>query len=114
MRKSDINYKQIYSDILDKKKPHKKEECQCILEKKSLSAIDIIELNKKIFGPADKEAQSENQKHRSYNKSDIFYILDYQKKYRLNNSQLANHFKLSKNTVAKWKKIYVTILKSEK
>lgn len=101
------DYKTIYLDILHKKFPQKIKECSSLLQKETLSTIDIIELNKKIFGPADKETQAENQKHRSYHKSDIFYILDYQKKHRLNNSQLANHFKLSRNTVAKWRKLLV-------
>lgn len=72
-----------------------------------MSAIEIIELNKKIFGIPDKETESENRKHRSYNKSDILEMLDYQKEQQLNNSQLASHFKLSRNTVAKWKKNFL-------
>jgi DNA-binding transcriptional regulator YiaG len=46
-----------------------------------------------------------NQKFRSYKIPDIQKILDYQNKYQLNNSQFANHFQLSRNTVAKWKKM---------
>lgn len=107
MEKLTINYKQIYTDILDKNFPHKKEECQSLLQKENLSAIDIIKLNKTIFDKQNKETESCNQKYRSYSKSDIFKILDYQKKHKLNNSQLANHFSLSRNTVAKWKKIFV-------
>jgi|SRR6218665_412683 len=97
------DYKRIYSDILTKKYPHKREERKTLLAKESLSVLGIIELNKKIFGIPDKE----NQKHHSYSKSDILYILDYQKKHKLNNLQLANHFKLSRNTVAKWKKRFM-------
>lgn len=33
---------------------------------------------------------------------------DYQKNNNLNSSQLANHFKLSRNTMAKWKKMFQT------
>ena len=102
------DYKFIYCDILDKKFPLKKEICKLLLEKQHLSTIDIIELNKKIFGTSYKENEYKNQKLRSYNKSDILKILDHQKKYRLNNSQLANHFNLSRNTVAKWKKMFLT------
>nr|WP_304343958.1 helix-turn-helix domain-containing protein [Chryseobacterium koreense] len=100
------NYKQIYTDIIDKKHPMKKAECQSILKKKIISAMDIIELNEKIFG-LNKETEQFNQRHRSYNKSDILNILDYQKKYKLNNSQLAIHFSLSRNTVSKWKKMFL-------
>lgn len=100
------DYRQIYEDILKKKFPHKRKNCSSILKKKIISGIDIIELNKKIFG-VTKETESFNQKYRSYNKKDILLILDYQKQHKLTNSQLANHFKLSRNTVAKWKKIFI-------
>ena len=108
MQNLGINYKQIYSDILEKKYPYKKKECKYLLDKNLLSAIHIIELNNKIFGTTDKKTNRFNQKHRSYSKSDILKILDYQKKHRINNSQLANHFKISRNTIAKWRKMFLT------
>ncbi|WDF48597.1 helix-turn-helix domain-containing protein [Chryseobacterium sp. KACC 21268] len=101
------NYKNIYTDILLKKFPHKQQDCLSILNKKDLSDLDVIELNIKIFGKKNKEAERQNQKYRSYNETTILEILDYKKKNNLNDSQLANHFKLSRNTVAKWKKVFV-------
>lgn len=101
---SQIDHKRIYKDIIDLKYPHKKSRCEDLLSKKSLSSLDIIELNKRIFGTAQ---VGYNQKHRSYGQSDVVKIIDYQRKYKLNNSQLANHFNLSRNTVAKWKKLFV-------
>ncbi len=100
------NYKRIYSDILKKKYPKKKEECISILIKEDLLTTDIIELNRKIFGTT-RESEKFNQRHRSYSKSDILKILDHQKKHKLNNSQLANNFQLSRNTVTKWKKLFI-------
>lgn len=99
------DYKRIYSDIITKKFLHKKEECETLLSKETLSVLDIIKLNQKIFG-MDKESEEINQRYRSYNKSDIDKMLDYQKKNKLNNTELAKHFKLSRNTVAKWKRIF--------
>lgn len=96
------NYKQIYTDILNIKYPSKKKTVVNILRKQKLSAIDILELNKRIFGEADN-----NQKYRSYSKSDVLQILDYQKKYSLNNTQLALHFRLSRNTIAKWRQQFM-------
>lgn len=78
------NYKRSYSDIIDQKFPQKKIQCEKLLGKKTLSALDILELNKRIFN-IDKQAYSMNQKLRSYGKSDIIYILDYQKKHGMNN-----------------------------
>ncbi|WP_317126520.1 helix-turn-helix domain-containing protein [Chryseobacterium nematophagum] len=74
---------------------------------KELSVLDVIQLNKIIFGPVDKETEEFNQSHRSYTVSSIFQILDFQKKNKLNNTQVALYFKLSRHTVAKWKKKYL-------
>ncbi|MGC4129685.1 MAG: helix-turn-helix domain-containing protein [Bergeyella sp.] len=107
MKNNQPNYKAIYTDILCTKFPDKMPECFSLLRKKELSVIDIIELNVKIFGIQDKETFEANQKHRSYGESDIIQILNYQKKNQLNNIELARHFKLSRNTVAKWKKMFL-------
>ncbi|WP_353145351.1 helix-turn-helix domain-containing protein [Chryseobacterium sp.] len=105
MKKLTPNYKILFEDIINKKFPEKKKECLPILKKQKLSVVDIIKLNEKIFESHTKTI-GPNQKFRSYGKSDILQILDYQKKHKLNNIQLAKYFKLSRNTVAKWKKIF--------
>ncbi|WP_312297941.1 helix-turn-helix domain-containing protein [Chryseobacterium sp.] len=93
-------YKRIYQDILELKYPDKIDKCAAILGKKEFSAIDLITLNNIIFGNREKQ----HGKHRAYTDSDILEILNYQKKNLLNNTQLAHHFKLSRNSVSKWKK----------
>lgn len=100
------NYKRIYSDIIERKFPHKKAECEKLLGKKLLSAVDILALNKKIFETKDQNIQKMNQKLRSYNTSDILRILDYQKKHKMNNLQVAEHFGLSRNTMTKWRRMF--------
>jgi hypothetical protein len=107
MNKNNLpDYKLIFSDILSKKYPEKKTACQLILNKEELSILDVIKLNEIIFGSSDKESFVDNQKYKAYDESAIIYMLDYQKKNKLNNIQLANFFKLSRNTVAKWKKAF--------
>lgn len=106
MNKREPDYKRIYSDIIDIKYPDRKEACKVLLDKPNLSVLDVIEINEKIFGTGCKATAVFNQKHRSYNRSTIFEILNYQKNNKLNNTQLAMHFKLSRNTIAKWKKIF--------
>lgn len=106
MEKLTPDYKTLYKDILLKKCPKKLIDCEKKLKKETLSVMDIIEINRKIFG-TDADSISVNQRHCSYSKSDILKILDYQKKHKLNNSQLAAHFKLSRNTVAKWRKMFL-------
>lgn len=99
------NYKRIFQDIIKVKYPHKEEKCKNILEKKELAAMDIIKINQMIFGIKDKESFEFDQSHRSYDTKAIIEILEYQKKNKLNNSELALHFKMSRNTIAKWKKL---------
>lgn len=96
------DYNKIYYDIIMIKFPSRMEDCKRLLSKERLTALDVITIDKILFGE-----NTENNKHRSYNKKTILKILDYQKKNKLNNSQLAKHFQLSRNTVTKWKKIFI-------
>lgn len=105
MKELQPNYKLIFSDILEKKYPEKRKECERILRKKLLSSFDIINLNTIIFGK-EVQAEDENQRHKSYKKSDIKKIIEYQKKYNLNNVETCTQFKISRNTIYKWKKLY--------
>ncbi|ROH97697.1 helix-turn-helix domain-containing protein [Chryseobacterium daecheongense] len=100
------NYHKIYKDLIEKKYPEKEKKCIRILSKKELSAIDVIELSQIIFNTEKKEEIRRNQKHRSYDRSAILQMLNYQKENGLNNTELAKHFSLSRNSVAKWKKIF--------
>ncbi|SDQ15091.1 hypothetical protein SAMN05421664_0753 [Chryseobacterium soldanellicola] len=101
------NYKRIYNDMITRKHPEKQEQCRSILGKEDLSMLDVIKLNDIIFGIKDKQTVIFNQMHRSYDENTILEILSYQHKNNMNNTQLANHFSLSRNTVAKWKKHFV-------
>lgn len=100
------NYKKIYLDLLEKKYPEKKTVCSKILSKKKISTIDVLFLNELVFGSKMKETKVKNQKYKSYDLQTIHQILTFQTKQGLNNTQLANHFKISRNTVANWKKKY--------
>ncbi|MFZ4929407.1 helix-turn-helix domain-containing protein [Chryseobacterium sp. Mn2064] len=100
------NYKLIFLDIIEKKNPQKMKDCESILKKDDLSVFDIIKLNDIIFGLSDKSTENFNQKQRSYKKRDILEIINYQKKNHLNNIQTALQFKTSRNTIAKWNRLY--------
>jgi len=99
------NYLAIFSDIIEQKYPEKRSECEMYLKKSELSSQEILMLNQMIFGKLSTEDQKFNQRHKSYSIEDIQEILAYQKIYKLNNTQLANHFKISRNTITKWKKM---------
>ena len=96
------DYKRIYNDIIDEKFPHLREQCNAMLAKNEFSVLDVIEINQTLFGTSEI-----SHKYISYQRSDIMEILSFQKKNKLNNVQTALYFKLSRNTIAKWKKIYI-------
>lgn len=98
------NYNKIYSDLIENKFPERKEDFLPLLLKDELTTLDIIRINSSLFGTKDKESKAFDQMHRIYDQSTIIQILEYQKKNSLSNTQLANHFSLSRNTVAEWKK----------
>lgn len=88
------------------KYPEKSGVCSKILKKNTLHVLDVIMLNGFLTDHSLTEKDKMNQKLKSYDQETIFKILEYQKKYQLNNIQLARHFKMSRNTVTKWKKLY--------
>ena len=102
------NYSQIYKDLIQAKFPEKWEECSSILLKEELTALEVLKLNNKLFGGKKSSLSSSNPKHKSYDIATIKEILSYQSKNNLNNTQIADHFKLSRNTIAKWKSLILS------
>ena len=88
-----IDYKRIFCDLLAKKHPERLPEFQDILNKDSLDELDVLTISEKIS--ATKKAKSENGKYRSYNKSTILKILDYQKTNQLNNNPKTNYYAIN-------------------
>ena len=109
VQKVNPDYKAIFTDIIFKKFGKVTEEFSFYLKKDTLSVLEIIDLNNKIFGVSSNHGTT-SQKHRSYNKSDIFEILLYQQKHKLNNSELSKEFKISRNTITRWRGLYLCIL----
>lgn len=105
-RKNTVNspdYRRIYTEIIERYHPHTFKSCEEYLRKETWTSMDVMTVNQLIYGTSQKEDLLFNQSHRSYDLATIMEILEYQKKNGLNNVQLANTFKLSRNTVAKWK-----------
>ena len=97
------DYKLIYSELINTKFPEKYLLCNAILCKENLASVDIIKLNDILFGTAKLKS---NQNLKAYSKEDISFILEYQKKNKLNNTEMSNIYSISRNTIAKWKKAY--------
>ncbi|WP_300669955.1 helix-turn-helix domain-containing protein [Soonwooa sp.] len=103
--KTGPNYHKIFRDIIAHDFPNIGEDCESILSKASLNSQDVINLNQKIFNSKN-DRTSENPKFRSYDLQTIREILKYQRKHELNDTQLAIHFSISRNTIRMWKTKY--------
>ncbi|WPO83120.1 helix-turn-helix domain-containing protein [Chryseobacterium sp. JJR-5R] len=101
------DYKRIYQDMIFMQYPDKSELCSFILNKEKLNPLDIIRLNNLITGIPGNEKSSENQKLKSYDEETIFKMLMFQKEHNLSNLRLAEHFRVSRNSIAKWKKYFL-------
>lgn len=94
------NYKRIFMDIITYSYPKKSDLFAVLQKKKELSTLDVLKFNKMIFG------DDNNGLFKSYDTANIHKILDFQKKENFNNSMVAKHFSISRNTLARWKKLY--------
>ncbi|SDI59346.1 transposase [Chryseobacterium jejuense] len=101
------DYKQIYSDILQEKFPEKWTDVAIRNKLDTLSsALDILKFNQLVFGEPEYMIGFNSQRLRSYDEESILQILRYQKKNGLSNLQISNDFKISRNTITKWKSIF--------
>ncbi|AZB24355.1 MULTISPECIES: helix-turn-helix domain-containing protein [Chryseobacterium] len=101
------DYKQIYTDIIQERFPEKLTDTAIRHKLERLnSAIEVLKFNQLIFGEPDYAVGFNNQRLRSYDEDSVLEILRYQKKNGLNNIQLSHHFKISRNTITKWKAIF--------
>ncbi|MBT2620601.1 helix-turn-helix domain-containing protein [Chryseobacterium sp. ISL-6] len=100
------DYKKIYTDLITLKYPDLIDRCKSFLEKESLLAYDVMQLSEIVTGKVDKETALFNGKHKSYDVWTISKILHFQKESHCTNVQLAIRFGTSRNTIAKWKKMF--------
>lgn len=103
------DYRKIYTDMIEMKCPDTKRQCEAVLNKSRLTVMDIFEIEKIIFAPNDLQNEKENGKFRAYDSESILQILNYQKKNKMSNTEISNHFKISRNSLAKWKKLFSEI-----
>lgn len=98
------NYNAIFNDIVNSSSIKTNSNIKTILSKNNLCSSDVLKLNSLIFKNSIKEKN--NQKYKSYDEETILKILDFQRKNDCTNVELSNRFSISRNSIAKWKKIY--------
>jgi len=99
------NYSKIYHDLLQAEHPEKLKDEKVLELLKNLNTSDeVIKFNEKIFKQS-KESQENNQKLRTYDKETMLKILMYQKQHGFSTNYISKKYKISRTTIAKWKKI---------
>lgn len=81
--------------------PEKSKQLARFFKKEKWIALDVIHINKILFGESDLDKQ-----HRAYDKESILKILQYQYDNELYNYEVAQEFGISRNTITKWKIAY--------
>ncbi|MCF2220645.1 helix-turn-helix domain-containing protein [Chryseobacterium sp. PS-8] len=100
------DYIRIYKDIIAEFYPEKLLDSEMIKRIENIrSSEDVISINDLLFKKNINNVN--NQKLKSYDKKTILRILSYQKKHNFSNSYISLKYKMSRNTIAKWKKIYI-------
>lgn len=107
------NYKKIYYDLLASEFPEKlkDEKVKENLERLNTSE-EVIKFNEFVFKKT-KESLENNQKLKTYDKDTMLKILNYQKKHSFSNSYISRTYKMSRTTIAKWKKLCAEEILSE-
>lgn len=98
------NYSKIYHDMLRLEHPDKLEEPKIKeLLKRLNTSDDVLKFNERIFEQS-KESAKNNQKLKTYDKKTMLKLLQYQRKHGFSTSYMSKKYKISRTTIAKWKK----------
>ena len=101
------NYKKMYWDLILRKNPERLSEFKSYFRKREFSVLDVIKINEKLFGDvSDKDTKYFNSRHVSYDEASIIKILEHQKSNKASNVQMEREFNISRNSIAKWKKMF--------
>jgi len=99
------NYSKIYHDLLLAEHPEKLKDSKVTELLQNLNTSDeVIRFNEKIFKQS-KESLENNQKLRTYDRETMLKILSYQKQHGFSSNYISKKYKISRTTIAKWKKI---------
>ncbi|GAA5095348.1 hypothetical protein GCM10023210_27990 [Chryseobacterium ginsengisoli] len=100
------NYTRIYQDMLKEKDPEKLEDPKIQHLLKNLKTTeDILNFNELVF-KSSKESLRNNQKLKTYDKKTMIKLLQYQQKHGLSTNYMSKKYKISRTTIAKWKRTF--------
>ncbi|ALR29142.1 MULTISPECIES: hypothetical protein [Chryseobacterium] len=100
------NYKKIYQDMLKQDQPEKLQDPKIQTLLKNLKTTeDVLNFNELVFKQS-KESLRNNQKLKTYDKKTMLKLLQYQKKHGFSTSYMSTKYKISRTTLAKWKKTF--------
>ena len=100
------NYTKIYRDMLKERNPEKLEDPKVQRLIKNLKTTeDILKFNDLVF-ESSKESLRNNQKLKTYDKKTMLKLLQYQEKHGLSTIYMSKKYKISRTTIAKWKKTF--------
>src|SRR5690606_26634771 len=87
------DFGKIFREMAERKKLPELERKR-IAEQKEWNSLEVIKTNEELFAKRSKENLKFNQQHRAYDESSIKKLLEYQKRNKLNNTEMIKQFKL--------------------
>lgn len=102
------DYKRIYRDLIAIEFPDKINDTKFFFSKcGNWSNSDVLKFHRFLYNTKEGYV-TDNNKHKSYDKETIIEILEYQRKNNLNNLETSKHFGVSRNSITKWRKIFLS------
>jgi hypothetical protein len=100
------NYKKIYYDLLKEKQPEKLGDPKILHLLNNLNTMeDVLKINA-LVSDSSKKNLKKNQQLKNYDKKTVLRLLHYQKKHNLSDNFMSKKLKMSRTTIAKWRKIF--------
>ena len=99
------DFGRIFKEIAQKKE-YSESVIDYIVNVEEWNSLNVIKISEKIGEKPRGENLKLNQKHRAYDEQSVKEILNYQKINNLNNSEMMRLFNISRNSIAKWKKMF--------
>jgi|SRR5690606_7439334 len=100
------DYQKIYKEITERFHPDKMDKVKTYIQKEEWTSFDVITVSNILINKKKIHGQRIDRQHKAYDEHTIKAILKHQKEYGMNNSEAARFFKISRNTIISWKKIY--------